>query len=454
MKAEIHSFYYFLVRNQLVSPEKAFNGARWLRYFILYSLKFPGRTLEYLKDPFVEKLLQLGRCTAAEAIEISHIIEIYTQQFLSEHQPDATNRTFGTEDKMNPLESDKEIEKSRLRVSELNIDNVLYNLQQIIRLKHLSLSTERAYISWSRRFLQYCRQTQKRAYPTALHVKQFLSHLALQKNVSASTQNQAFAALLMLSNDVLSISLDTISNTVRAKKGSRLPVVLSQAEVKQILMHIPSALHLMFSLIYGTGMRLTEALRLRVKDIDFELNSITVRDGKGNKDRVTILPESLRLPLNEHLAIRKHVHTNDLYRHQGRVYLPMALAQKYPNAATQWGWQWVFAQSKMSIDPRSCEVRRHHVTAKSAQRAFSNALQKADIHKHASVHSLRHSFATQLLIENVDIRQIQDLLGHKNLETTMIYTHVAQGIRAPVKSPVDVLSTLQNHNKPDERNEN
>ncbi|MBN2341185.1 MAG: integron integrase [Deltaproteobacteria bacterium] len=329
-------------------------------------------------------------------------------------------------------------------IDELNIENALYGLQQAIRLKHMSLSTERAYLGWSRRFLTYCHKMKNTPYPEASDVRMFLTHLAIHDKVSASTQNQAFCALLMLCDEILLVDLSQIEGSIRAKKGTRLPVVLSQPEVQRILQHTPLKYRLLLSLIYGTGLRLSEALRLRVKDIDFELNMITVRDGKGAKDRTTLLPQSLISELQAQLQRASQFHTDDLYHNNGAVFLPHALERKYPNASREWAWQWVFPQETLSVDPRTCAVRRHHIAPKTLQRAFSTALRESGVQKHASVHTLRHSFATQLLIENVDIRQIQELLGHKHLETTMIYTHVTKGIRQPCNSPVDIIASL-NH---------
>ncbi|MBN2531159.1 MAG: integron integrase [Deltaproteobacteria bacterium] len=331
---------------------------------------------------------------------------------------------------------------SREQVDELNCQNVLFNLQEVIRLKHLSMATERAYMAWSTRFLVYCAQNGHHAYPTAIDVKDFLSHLAITQKVSSSTQNQAFAALLLLCTNVLDINLDSISNVVRAKKRNTLPVVLSQNEVSKIIKETPVKYRLFNSLLYGTGMRLMEGARLRVKDIDFDLNAITVRDGKGAKDRVTILPRSLTQALKQQLDNTKQLHQQDLHNNHGAVFMPDALARKFPGAEKNWSWQWVFPQDDLSIDPRTQAIRRHHIQPKTIQRAFKAALLKSEIHKHASVHSLRHSFATQLLIENVDLRQIQELLGHKSVETTMIYTHVARGIRNPCPSPIDILADM------------
>lgn len=391
-----------------------------VKAFLIFARQHPGRDFPRQLQHFEQYLLDRGDYSSGEIERSRNAISIYNNQFLVH------------------CESSLEI-ASRELVDALNVDNVLYNFQESIRLRHLALSTERAYIAWARRFLHYCNDTLGKVYPDSTDVRQFLTYLAIHESVSASTQNQAFCALLMLCNEVLKIELDDIANSVRAKKGTRLPVVLSKEEVKQILFHIEEQFSLLLSLIYGCGLRLSEGLRLRVKDIDFELNSITVRDGKGGKDRTTLLPKSLVTPLQLQLEKGKTIHEMDLYHNNGSVYLPNALARKYPDAEKKWIWQWVFPQKQLSVDPRTCAVRRHHIAAKSVQRAFKSALEKSTIDKPASVHSLRHSFATQLLIENVDIRQIQELLGHKSLETTMVYTHVAKGIRSPCQSPLDSL---------------
>ena len=271
----------------------------------------------------------------------------------------------------------------------------------------------------------------------AAEVEAFLSDLAVRRNVSASTQNQALAAVLFLYKQVLKLDLPWLGEVVRAKKPQRLPVVLTIAEVQRVLMQLQGELWLATSLLYGSGMRVMEVLRLRVKDVDFARNEIVVRDGKGMKDRITLLPQRLVTPLKQHLQVVRAVHQQELAAGRGDVYLPEALARKYPKAPIEWAWQYVFPATGMSVDPRSGAVRRHHLDEKRLQRAFKVAVRAAEIHKLATPHTLRHSFATHLLESGQDIRTVQELLGHADVKTTMIYTHVLNRGGLGVISPLD-----------------
>jgi integron integrase len=245
--------------------------------------------------------------------------------------------------------------------------------------------------------------------------------------------------LLFLFREVLKIDLQDLGKTVRAKRGPKLPAVLTQAEVRSLLEHLKGRELLLVHILYGTGMRLMEVARLRVQDIDFGTNSIIVRAGKGDKDRMTVLPDAVKNQLNEHLAATKKLHEQDIAKGFGDVYLPEALDRKYPNAAKEWRWQYVFPAATLSVDPRSGKVRRHHISPSSIQKIVAVAVRKTGIPKHATVHTLRHSFATHLLMDGVNIREVQELLGHKNVETTMIYTHVLRNMSKAPKSPLDTL---------------
>jgi integron integrase len=271
----------------------------------------------------------------------------------------------------------------------------------------------------------------------AAELRDFLSHLAVDRNVAASTQNQAKSALLFLYREVLQIELPWLDEVIAAKAAKRLPVVLTQVEVRDLLGAMSGAMGLIASMLYGTGMRLLEGLRLRVKDVEFTRREIIVREGKGNKDRVTVLPENLILPLKAHLEKVQALHERDLAAGFGEVYLPNALAVKYPNAPKAWGWQFVFPSPLRSIDSRSGAERRHHVYETSVQRAVREASRLAGIHKPVTPHVLRHSFATHLLQAGYDIRTVQELLGHKDVQTTMIYTHVLNRGGRGVVSPLD-----------------
>jgi integron integrase len=314
---------------------------------------------------------------------------------------------------------------------------LLDRLRAEIRLRHYSIRTEETYVDWARRFILFHGKRHPKDMGSQ-EVTAFLSHLASERNVSASTQNQAKSALLFLYREVLDIELPWLDEVIAAKTPRRLPVVLTQTEVRRLLNETSGTMGLVVSLLYGTGMRLLEGLRLRVKDVEFTRREIIIREGKGNKDRVTVLPENLILPLKAHLEKVKALHERDLEAGFGEVYLPDALAVKYPNAARTWGWQYVFPSVVRSVDPRSGVERRHHFYEASVQRAVREAAKLANIHKPVTPHVLRHSFATHLLQAGYDIRTVQELLGHKDVATTMIYTHVLNKGGRGVVSPLDV----------------
>ena len=267
----------------------------------------------------------------------------------------------------------------------------------------------------------------------------YLTHLAVEGDVAASTQNVARSALVFLYREVLDRPLPALPGLAAAKRPERLPAVFTRAEVKQVLAHLDGTPHLMASLLYGAGLRLMECLRLRVKDIDSEQHQITIRDGKGQKDRLTMLPKRLEQTLVEHLAKVRILYTQDIATHQANVFLPDALARKYPHAPQEWAWQWVFPARSLSTDPRSGLVRRHHLGEETLQRAVKTAIAQAGIAKAGSCHTLRHSFATHLIEDGYDIRTVQELLGHKDVRTTMIYTHVlnrgGRGVLSPLDTP-------------------
>lgn len=319
---------------------------------------------------------------------------------------------------------------------------LLAEAKRLIRLKHYSFSTERTYLQWIKRFLEYSQQTSKKensAELDAADCKNFLSYLALKEKVSASTQNQAFNALLFLFRNVLCKEMGDIAQTVRAKRGQKLPVVFSVEEVKRLLAGLNGKDLLITGLLYGAGLRLMELARLRIKDVDMDLNTLIVRSGKGDKDRTTILPTTVKEQLKNHLNEVKRLHESDLSQGHGEVHLPDALSRKYPKAGRDWAWQYVFPANNLSVDPRTGKIRRHHIGDTAIQEMIKKAIKKAGIPKHATVHTLRHSFATHLLMNGVNIREVQELLGHKNVETTMIYTHVLRDMSNAPKSPLDTL---------------
>lgn len=313
---------------------------------------------------------------------------------------------------------------------------LLDRVRQVLRRKHYSYRTEQSYIQWIKRYILFHNKRHPKEMG-APEIEAFLTHLAVEENVAASTQNQALSALLFLYRDVLGQDLDLSINAVRAKKPKRLPTVLTRQEVQHVFAHL-TGLHLLIAqLLYGSGLRLMECLRLRVKDLDFEQFQVIVRDGKGQKDRVTVLPQALVDPLRRQVQHVQHVHQQDLARGYGAVFLPDALARKYPNAEREWIWQWVFPSARLSVDPRADVVRRHHVDPTSVQKAVRRAAQAAGINKRVSPHTFRHSFATHLLEAGYDIRTVQELLGHKDVKTTMIYTHVMRKGPYAVRSPLD-----------------
>lgn len=314
----------------------------------------------------------------------------------------------------------------------------LRSVSEAIRLKHYSRLTEKAYVGWIKRFILYHGKRHPRDMGPR-EVTAFLSYLALERNVSPSTQNQAFNALMFLYRHILDQPIEGLNGTVRAKKRQKIPVVLTTDEIRSVLKELDGLHWLAACLLYGSGLRLMECLRLRVMNIDFNHRAIYVHNGKGGKDRVVTLSEQIITPLKRHLAQVKSIHEKDLADGFGAVYLPYALARKYPNAEREWGWQYVFPASKRSVDPRSQVIRRHHFDEKSVQRAVKKAIRRAGIHKPASCHTLRHSFATHLLERGMDIRTVQEQLGHKDLRTTQIYTHVINRGGNAVISPLGAV---------------
>ena len=324
--------------------------------------------------------------------------------------------------------------------SEKNVATPPKLLDQVrdrLRLKHYSLRTEQAYIGWIKRYIIF-HDKRHPAEMGKLELESFLTSLAVHRNVSASTQTQALSALLFLYKEVLALEFPWLEEVTRAKKPVRLPTVLTADEVKLLLKYLDDPLmDLIVRLLYGTGMRLLECLRLRMKDVEFTRREIVVREGKGNKDRVTMLPNSLADRLRAQMSFVKGQHTQDLAVGRGEVWLPNALAVKYPNAAKALGWQYVFPAAGFSVDPRSGMVRRHHVDEKRVQRAVKRASERAELVKLVTPHTLRHSFATHLLEGGYDIRTVQELLGHSDVSTTMIYTHVLNKGGRGVTSPLD-----------------
>lgn len=424
-------FQKFLIDRKLVPENKAAFFAYWVSRFLHYAQRHDFTATEYQESniaAFLDDLRLDNRILDWQPRQAEDALKLYYFHYLGQAKPEPA---------------------SHAAISSEGAPAVLAEMSRLIRLKHYSYSTERTYLQWVERFLGYVKEAGRERFDdlTSEDIRDFLSHLALRKRVSSSTQNQAFNALLFLFRNVLNKETGNLDTTVRAKRGPKLPVVLSVDEIKAVFQHLSGQGLLIGQLLYGAGLRLMELARLRVKDIDFDMNTIYVRSGKGDKDRSTVLPAAVKEQLREHLERVKALHEQDLAAGHGAVYLPDALDRKYPNAPKEWAWQYVFPSSAFSVDPLSGIVRRHHVSDTTIQTPIKNAVRKAGIAKHASVHTLRHSFATHLLMSGVNIREIQELLGHKNVETTMIYTHVIREMSNIPKSPLDNLYVDKDVNK-------
>ncbi len=418
---KLPAFQKYLLEKNLAPAKNVPFYAHWVSRFLDYARRNEFSALEYQEAAvlgFLDSLKSDSHVLDWQHRQANDSIRLYYFHYL--------NKTDA---------------RSVKAVASDSMTEIIQEAKRLIRLKHYSISTERTYIQWIERFLRYAQQTAKKTITEtdASDLKNFLSHLALVQRVSSSTQNQAFNGILFFFRYVLGKEVGNLADTVRAKRGQKLPVVFSVEEVKRLLASMNGKDLLIAGLLYGTGMRLMELARLRVKDIDMDLNTVTVRSGKGDKDRATLLPATVKDQLNNHLIEVKNLHESDLSRGYGEVYLPDALIRKYPNAGKEWAWQYVFPANKLSVDPRSGQVARHHISDSAIQEVIKKAIRKAGISKHASVHTLRHSFATHLLMNGVNIREVQELLGHKNVETTMIYTHVIRDMAGAPKSPLDTL---------------
>ena len=315
---------------------------------------------------------------------------------------------------------------------------LLDQVRNAIRTKHYSIRTEESYIRWIKQFILF----HNKRHPKDMGAKEvnaFLNHLAVKRKVAAATQTQALCAIVFLYKRILDRDIGTLDNLIRARKKKNLPVVFTREEARKVLENLSGTHWLMANLLYGSGLRLMECVRLRVKDVDFGYNQIVVRDGKGNKDRLTMLPQTVAHDLKKHLEKVKIQHEHDLAQGYGSVYLPNALARKYRGAGNSWIWQYVFPSSKISVDPRSGVMRRHHVNQQYLHRAVKSAVQQSRIYKAASCHTFRHAFATHLIEDGYDIRTVQELLGHKDVSTTMVYTHVLSKGGRGVRSPIDAI---------------
>lgn len=426
-KLELDRFAEYLLQKKLVAENKARFYVFWVRKFLAESKLDPSLSLEERVAGFVDSLAKSGGYEDWQMEQAEKAIRLYFQNFQSETNwtTAAPKIEVGADGRVNKV-------------------GVLNAMRDMIRIRHYSYRTEQTYLQWVERFFQYVERTEgataaEEVAVTSAGLKDYLAHLANRTHVSAATQNQAFSALLFLFREILRLDPGSLEQGLRAKKGRRLPVVLTVEEVQRLLDAMGGTPRLMAELIYGGGLRVMECCRLRVKDLDSDNHLIFVRSGKGDTDRTTLLAESVEPALRAHLERVKALYEQDLAAGVAGVWLPDALERKYPSAGREWGWQWVFPSRNLSVDPRSNKVRRHHVSDMAIQGTVRKAVQKAGIVKPTSVHTLRHSFATHLLLNGVDLRQIQDYLGHRNVETTMVYTHVVKDLRNPARSPLDLL---------------
>ena len=424
MKGVLPEFQEFLISHKLASEKNVIFLAVWVSKFLAFSNRQGKQDINLTVTEFLDSLEVKENIKDWQVRQAGEAVRLYLKHFKGCEVLSDAQGTSGP------------------KASLADRPKLLSEMKRLIRLKHFAYNTELAYLDWAERFFTFVRETTKSGRVsdlTAEAVQNFLSHLAITKRVASSTQNQALCALVFLFRDVLGQELGDITGMVWAKRGKKLPVVLWTEEVKALFQRLSGTPLLMAQLLYGSGLRIMELARLRVLDVDFEGNLIVVRTGKGDKDRSTILSGAVKEPLRLHIEKVKTLHDKDLSAGHGEVYLPTALARKYPKAAKEWKWQYVFPSANLSVDPRSGKVRRHHVSDKGIQSAIGKAVKEAGIMKHATVHTLRHSFATHLLMNGVNIREVQSLLGHKSLETTMIYTHVMREMTNAPKSPLDSL---------------
>lgn len=409
---EMSDFEKFLLEVRKVSLKRVKFYCFWVDYFkrwLNHDIIDYGSVEQKELDGFISKIAD--KHEDWKVLQAKEAVQLYLY-FISQSKPSAVVIDNGTK-----------------------VDTV-DEMVRIIRLKHLSYATEKSYVGWVKRFIKFCEERSV-INPTDEIIEQYLTSLAVEDNVSKTTQNLAFNAILFYFRHVLKRQIRLTQKSIIARPGRKLPVVLSRSEIDKIASVMQPLDQLIVRLLYGTGMRISECMELRVKDLDFESNTITVRGGKGDKDRVTLMPATLIEELKKQLINARKAYDIDRKEKKPGVALPDALIRKSSNAATEWTWFWVFPAKSLSIDPRSTTVRRHHIFVNSIQRRFKEALRKAQIGKAASIHTLRHSFATHLLNSGYDIRTVQELLGHSHLSTTMIYTHVSQRNKLGVVSPLD-----------------
>ena len=421
-ESQLQQFGEFILKKRLARESSARFIVGWVRRF-LHRPAVDGPLVDRVRR-FCEDLARDGRTQDWQVRQAEYALRIYFISFLE--------RTDWSQHSVYPVAGQDD---------RVDVLTAIEHVGSRLRARHYSYRTESSYIDWIRRFFQYLSQEQHAPSPRpdARAASDFLTHLAVRRSVSASTQNQAMAAVLFLCREVLGIDVDGLAPRIRAHRGDRLPVVLSVPETAALLRATRGTAGLMAALIYGGGLRVSECCQLRIKDLDFDQHLVFVRGGKGDKDRSTLLAHTLREQLREHLRACDALHRADRAANIPGVWMPDALERKYPTAGRELGWFWVFPSRSLSTDPRSGVVRRHHLDESVVQKAVRGAAWVIGIHKPVSVHTLRHSFATHLLLSGVDIRQIQEYLGHAHVETTMIYTHVVKELRTPARSPLDML---------------
>lgn len=411
----LDKFLNYLPNKQIIKPSQRSFFVQWVAELYKFCKKEPGQDLTWEQiNQFIAQLAESREDWQVQQAKDAIRLYLY---FKNKSSTASTNQK--------PARNEAWVQAINTMVNSM-------------RLKHLSFRTEQSYLTWMRQFYRFVQGLAPNKL-NSTHVIDFLTFLAVERNVAKSTQSQAFCSILFFYRHVLKQEITELSRSVRSKRKERLPSVLSQGEVQRLLQQMSGNTQLMARLIYGGGLRSNECLRLRVKDLDFDRGCIVVRSAKGDKDRETMLPENLNEPLERHLEGVRKLYERDRAAGVEGVFLPDALARKFPHAGTQWKWFWVFPSSTLSPDPNGGKIRRHHQHATGLRKAFKAALKTTEIQKHANVHTLRHSFATHLVEAGYDIRTVQELLGHVSVETTMIYTHVARKNRLGVKSPLDQL---------------
>ncbi len=429
--ADMDEYAKFAVRGGYVQEERAKFWVHWLKRYLIFVFDPGIREAKEKIRIFVENLKNEAGIKDWQIRQAEESVRIYETVYLpSKLAENGVSEGLGT-----VKSGDHACPGSPLQAES---GGILKRAMELIRAKHYSYRTEQTYLDCFRRYLKFSEQ-KGFSFDDPMTVRRYLTWLACEGRVSSATQNLAFNAINFIFKEILRKDMGDQSGNLRAKSGSRLPVVFSVDEIRAIFQELQGRDRLMIEMIYGGGLRISELMRLRVLDIDWEGAQLFIRGGKGDKDRTTLLGRKLVEPLKAHLKLVMQIHEQDLADGFGEVHLPNGLARKYPGASKEWGWFWVFPSDTISRDPRSGKLRRHHISDATIQRALKYAMKEAGISKHASVHTLRHSFATHLLMKGVNIREVQELLGHSSVQTTMIYTHVVRTLGNKPESPLDML---------------